>query len=622
MHVSQTESLPVSSQVEMCSSQCVGFGTDGLVGFAHALKAGQMDYFCFCYYDRNAILPLEATSTNLQATAKGRGHPTASPTSPTASPTQAPTRTSYFSDNVFSLVGLGHCLDGQGEVVSSGAGSHSADSVGDCSDKCIASMGSSFVGFGYNHAESNCVCLYSNDRVESSDNAEGEICFKYIGNWPTMSPTVSPKPTTPPSMSPSTSPTSSPSGTPTSRPSQPQTTEDNFFDFVGKGRCTDSEDLQYTVRTYSTSDRDTMSANRCGEICRAHFESSQEFIVGFEITEGVSCNCLVSEPQATRRRRLGETQTSRTLQSVAWDGQALGFIYEGVGMCLDSNSKRFNHKWVDQITPDGCATACIELGHLAFLVGFSLDNAYKCHCEYTDGPSPPGPSSSWLDWTGGNGIGPVGGSAVNNQAADCYSYEFFGQGPGSIWSMIPFQTGSASTIMFTIAYTDGYNTGSFSGKCVSYDVYGDLILDQYGCDSANTSQQYRYNADKTLTVQGGAKSGQCVWSDRATYPKLKACPAGTPEDDLVWEYDNGQLKSNGGSKCLVTFHGTVSSHTPNDVDYRLTMRDCPVFSVPMPTFSPTGMATLSPTKSPISCGADKELKVDVLTDEYPDETSY
>ena len=227
--MSQTESLPISSQVEICSTKCVDFGTDGLVGFAHAHQNDQAAYFCFCYYDRNAILPLEATTltlTNFASYSEGQGpvassdgradhmcyeytpplpsvspssSPTASPTSPTVSPTPAPTQTSYFSDNVFSFVGFGRCLDGQGELIPSSSAIHSVTSVGDCSNRCIDSMtmpqtyGSSFVGFSYNHAILRCACLYSNERVDSSDtdNDDGEICFKYIGNWPTTSPTRS-----------------------------------------------------------------------------------------------------------------------------------------------------------------------------------------------------------------------------------------------------------------------------------------------------------------------------------------------------------------------------------------------------------------------------------------------
>ena len=50
----------------------------------------------------------------------------------------------------------------------------------------------------------------------------------------------------------------------------------------------------------------------------------------------------------------------------------------------------------------------------------------------------------------------------------------------------------------------------------------------------------------------------------------------TLDDDMVWDYVDGQLISNGGAKCLVTWHGTVSSHDSSLVNFALTMRDCPV----------------------------------------------
>ncbi|EJK51804.1 hypothetical protein THAOC_28992 [Thalassiosira oceanica] len=117
-----------TSQVTDCSSSCVGFGTDGFVGFTSAQKATNVGlHFCFCYYDRNAILPPDAkTSTNFASFSAGEGpvegskgglaghgvcykysprlpsasptsSPTDSPTSPTVSPTTSPTETSYFS---------------------------------------------------------------------------------------------------------------------------------------------------------------------------------------------------------------------------------------------------------------------------------------------------------------------------------------------------------------------------------------------------------------------------------------------------------------------------------------------------------------------------------------------
>ncbi|EJK54767.1 hypothetical protein THAOC_25578 [Thalassiosira oceanica] len=78
-------------------------------------------------------------------------------------------------------------------------------------------------------------------------------------------------------MSPSASPTLAPSGSPTSRPSQPPRTDDNFFEFVGMGRCLDSGGLDYID--------------------------------------------AIVEPRAMGRRRLGETQTATTLGSA--EGTAL-----------------------------------------------------------------------------------------------------------------------------------------------------------------------------------------------------------------------------------------------------------------------------------------------------------
>ena len=52
-------------------------------------------------------------------------------------------------------------------------------------------------------------------------------------------------------------------------------------------------------------------------------------------------------------------------------------------------------------------------------------------------------------------------------------------------------------------------------------------------------------------------------------------PSPTISQDITWDYVNGQWKSHGGTKCLVTWHGTESSHTSSLIHYGLTMRDCP-----------------------------------------------
>jgi len=144
----------------------------------------------------------------------------------------------------------------------------------------------------------------------------------------------------------------------------------------------------------------------------------QEKCDGFESGKKEACKKGCEFWNRCQGTKLERDCTSKQSNSAV---EALGFIYEGTGKCLDSNSKRFNHKWVGQTTLEGCATSCIALGHLKFLVGFSLHTKYKCHCEYTNGPNPP---ASWLSWTFGNGVGPVGGSEVNNSAL-CWSYGSF-----------------------------------------------------------------------------------------------------------------------------------------------------------------------------------------------------
>ena len=122
---------------------------------------------------------------------------------------------------------------------------------------------------------------------------------------------------------------------------------------------------------------------------------------------------------------------------------------------------------------------------------------------------------------------------------------------------------------------DGERGEGCSGfvSILSYDQNGDLILAD---PRNNDNPKFFYNADKTLTVEGGPgghEDGKCLWSDGGTYPRFKDCPAPgtTPDADLVWDYFrvgtlyNGQLRSNGGTKCLVTLQGTDD----------LAMRDCP-----------------------------------------------
>ena len=87
---------------------------------------------------------------------------------------------------------------------------------------------------------------------------------------------------------------------------------------------------------------------------------------------------------------------------------------EGVGMCLDSQNKRFNHRWTGAATPEDCAVSCQALGNLADHTGFSFHEVHRCHCEYTAGQDA-------VSWTYGNGVGPVAGADGNIQGV-CYRY--------------------------------------------------------------------------------------------------------------------------------------------------------------------------------------------------------
>ncbi|EJK57688.1 hypothetical protein THAOC_22239 [Thalassiosira oceanica] len=142
-------------------------------------------------------------------------------------------------------------------------------------------------------------------------------------------------------------------------------------------------------------------------------------------------------------------------------------------------------------------------------------------------------------------------------------------GPGISWSD-PGQPGSGST--FSIAYADSYNTESFGGKCVGWDEYLDLEI-FFDC-SSNSVPRFIYTSDKKIQVQGGDKNGWCVWADRGTYPKLSDCNDSNKLADMIWTYEGGQLRTRGGTKCLVTWHGTESSHTLSLTAPGLTMRNC------------------------------------------------
>ena len=97
-------------------------------------------------------------------------------------------------------------------------------------------------------------------------------------------------------------------------PTQPPATDNGYYTFVGYGAClpadeyvlllgVDASESHYIVAASSTLNEDTNSVNKCGSICTESAASSGEFLVGFELTPGVSCNCLLFQnttvPQAS-----------------------------------------------------------------------------------------------------------------------------------------------------------------------------------------------------------------------------------------------------------------------------------------------------------------------------------
>ena len=98
------------------------------------------------------------------------------------------------------------------------------------------------------------------------------------------------------------------------------------------------------------------------------------------------------------------------------------------------------------------------------------------------------------------------------------SPEMSSAGFGAGWSDIGLPGDAES--LFQIEYTDPYKEVTLRNKCISYDMNGDLTIDQ-DC-SGNEDQMYTYTAAKKLVVQGGDKSGWCMYADGEN-PKLLNC---------------------------------------------------------------------------------------------------
>ena len=70
---------------------------------------------------------------------------------------------------------------------------------------------------------------------------------------------------------------------------------DGFYTFVGTGKCLNASENEYISAVSLTLSGDTNSVNKCVRICTDSAAFSGRFLVGFELTPGVSCNCRLSQ---------------------------------------------------------------------------------------------------------------------------------------------------------------------------------------------------------------------------------------------------------------------------------------------------------------------------------------
>ena len=303
-------SLPLV--VDRCSETCLESDVDQILGLSvtgNTAETGANNY-CFCYISPDTVLPELGSETSFASYSAGEGPvydsdgrdehacykyappvPTASPSSsPTQYPSLAPSsEVFYFSDNIFSFMGIGHCVNGKGfdiiKPVTLVFPPRRQSSDG-CSGFCIELMEPGFVGFDYHHTTNECRCLYSEEMISGSvvdgDGDSDAVCFMFVGNTPTQSPSTS-SPTLMPTQS--SYPTTSP-------PTLFNRTTSDYFHPVGDGRCLDEAGQEYTRGLiFKPFDK---SAGDCEGICRAHSEEGGDFVIGFEVVPGSSCECLVS----------------------------------------------------------------------------------------------------------------------------------------------------------------------------------------------------------------------------------------------------------------------------------------------------------------------------------------
>ncbi|EJK61148.1 hypothetical protein THAOC_18409, partial [Thalassiosira oceanica] len=302
-------SLPL--EVERCSETCFVLNVD-ILGFtvtANTAGSTANNNYCFCHFSQDTVLPELVTETSFASYGAGEGPvsdsdgrdkhacykyaPQVPTTSPSSSPTPFPTLTPtsevlYFSDSIFSFVGLGHCVNATQGGDFDNMITYPRTSSADCSGYCIEVMEAEpgFVGFDYDHKLQNCRCLYSQEMISGSvvdgDGDNDVVCFIFVGSFPTQSPSMSLMPTLMPSQS----------FYPTTIPTVFNRTTSDYFGHVGDGRCLDEAGQEYTRGLiFKPFDK---TAGDCEEICLAHSEESGEFVIGFEVVPGSSCECLVS----------------------------------------------------------------------------------------------------------------------------------------------------------------------------------------------------------------------------------------------------------------------------------------------------------------------------------------
>ena len=105
-------------------------------------------------------------------------------------------------------------------------------------------------------------------------------------------------------------------------------------------------------------------------------------------------------------------------------------------------------------------------------------------------------------------------------------------------------------------HLNGYGTTP-DQSCIGYDTYTDLYM--HSCTGI-LGQKFVLTSNG-LIVWGGLVD-ECLQADGGYWPKLRACDSSN--QNQIWTYENGQFKTDGGTKCL----------TISDTSNRLIVPDC------------------------------------------------